>query len=150
MCFGHAARRAANLLTRHYNRHMASVGLELTQAQLLAVIADGSAPSASAIARYLGIDRSTLARNLRPLEAAGLIRRQETGGRTVLPVLTPAGEKKVIEIHRAWQTAQQELNTLLGTDGADAVRAQMSTLRKAVHILEDTQAQTNSPESGKR
>ncbi|WP_299481501.1 MarR family winged helix-turn-helix transcriptional regulator [uncultured Roseibium sp.] len=136
-CFGHTARRTANLLTRHYNRHMSSVGLELTQAQLLAVIADGSAPSASAIARYLGIDRSTLARNLKPLEAAGLIRRRETGGRTVLPVLTPAGESKVIEIHEAWTGAQTELSTLLGPEGSDAVRGHMSALRKAVHILED-------------
>ncbi|CTQ58985.1 MarR family winged helix-turn-helix transcriptional regulator [Roseibium album] len=136
-CLGHAARRTANLLTRHYNRHMAALGLELTQAQLLAVIADGTAPSASAIARYLGIDRSTLARNLRPLEAAGLIRRRETKGRTVLPILTPAGEQKVVEIHQRWLAAQAELSAMLGPEGADAVRSHMSALRKAVHILED-------------
>ncbi|WP_305989439.1 MarR family winged helix-turn-helix transcriptional regulator [Roseibium sp. MMSF_3544] len=146
-CLGHAARRTANLLTRHYNRHMAALGLELTQAQLLAVIADGTAPSASAIARYLGIDRSTLARNLKPLEAAGLIRRRETAGRTVLPELTPAGERKVIEIHQAWRKAQEELDALLGTEGASAVRAHMSALRKAVHILEDTEAKTNAASS---
>jgi len=136
-CLGHAARRTANLLTRHYNRHMAALGLELTQAQLLAAIADGSANSAAEIARFLGIDRSTLARNLKPLEAAGLISRQQGGGRKVLPVLTPLGEAKVIEIHSTWQKAQQEVSALLGPEGADAVRAQMSTLRKAVHILED-------------
>ena len=139
-CFGHAARRTANLLTRHYNRAMATLGLELTQAQLLAVIADGTAPSASAIARYLGIDRSTLARNLRPLEAAGLIRRREMAGRTVLPVLTPAGEEKVGAIHKSWQRAQAELTDMLGPEGAEAVRARMSAMRKAVHILEDNDA----------
>ncbi|MGX1496536.1 DNA-binding MarR family transcriptional regulator [Labrenzia sp. MBR-25] len=135
-CLGHAARRTANLLTRHYNKHLAALGLELTQAQLLAAIADGSAASAAEIARFLGIDRSTLARNLKPLESAGLIARQGTGGKKVLPVLTPLGEAKVIEIHSTWLKAQEELSTLLGPDGADAVRAQMSTLRKAVHILE--------------
>ncbi|WP_029061768.1 MarR family winged helix-turn-helix transcriptional regulator [Labrenzia sp. DG1229] len=143
-CLGHAARRTANLLTRHYNRHMVALGLELTQAQLLAVIADGTAPSASAIARFLGIDRSTLARNLRPLEASGLIRRRKTKGRTVLPVLTPAGEQKVIEIHKRWQAAQEELSAMLGPQGADAVRAHMSALRKAVHILADIEDETGS------
>ncbi|MDN3719633.1 MarR family winged helix-turn-helix transcriptional regulator [Roseibium salinum] len=118
-CLGHAARRTANLLTRHYNRHMAPLGLELTQCQLLAAIAEGSATSASQIARFLGIDRSTLARNLEPLETAGLIARQRTAGRTVLPVLTPAGERKVIEIHRTWQRAQAELCDLLGPDAAE-------------------------------
>jgi len=135
-CLGHAARRTANLLTRHYNRHMAALGLELTQAQLLAAIADGSAASAAEIARFLGIDRSTLARNLKPLETAGLITRRQSGGRTVLPVLTPEGENKVIEIHKTWLKAQEEVSALLGPDGADAVRAHMSALRKAVHILE--------------
>ncbi|MEW4462093.1 MarR family winged helix-turn-helix transcriptional regulator [Roseibium algicola] len=135
-CLGHAARRTANLLTRHYNRHMAALGLELTQAQLLAAIADGSASSAAEIARFLGIDRSTLARNLKPLEVAGLVTRQDGKGRKVLPVLTKLGEAKVIEIHRTWLKAQEEVSALLGPDGADAVRTQMSKLRKAVHILE--------------
>jgi len=136
-CLGHTARRTANLLTRHYNRHMAALGLELTQAQLLAAIAEGSATSAAQIARFLGIDRSTLARNLKPLEAAGLVARRQVGGRTVLPVLTASGEQKVVEIHRTWLKAQEEVSTLLGPEGADAVRAHMSALRKAVHILED-------------
>lgn len=147
MCFGHAARRTANLLTRHYNRHLAALGLELTQAQLLAAIAEGSAASASEIARFLGIDRSTLARNLKPLETAGLITRQDKGGRRVLPVLTSAGRLKVIEIHQTWLKAQAEISDLLGPDGAQAVRSQMSALRKAVHILSgemDTDAQNRA------
>jgi len=119
---------------------MASLGLELTQAQLLAVIADGSAASGAGIARFLGIDRSTLARNLKPLEAAGLIARRDGGGRKVLPVLTPKGEQKVVEIHRSWVKAQEELSSLLGPEGADAVRAHMSALRKAVHILDESEA----------
>lgn len=153
-CLGHAARRTANLLTRHYNRHMAALGLELTQAQLLAAIADGSASSAAEIARFLGIDRSTLARNLKPLEVAGLVTRQDGKGRKVLPVLTKLGEAKVIEIHRTWLKAQEEVSALLGPDGADAVRTQMSTLRKAVHILEsqekpaaDTASQSDPDET---
>ena len=146
-CLGHAARRTANLLTRHYNRHLSSVGLELTQAQLLAVIADGTASSASDIARFLGIDRSTLARNLKPLETAGLIERQKTGNRKVLPVLTPAGADMVVELHRTWQRAQDELNTILGPEGASAVRTHMSSLRKAVHILEDRETSAGTTPS---
>lgn len=148
-CFGHAARRTANLLTRHYNRHLSSVGLELTQAQLLAVIADGSASSASEIARYLGIERSTLARNLKPLETSGLIERRKKGSRKGLPVLTSAGQEKVIEIHRTWQKAQEELSSLLGNEEAAMVRAQMSALRKAVHILEDREANARPSPSHK-
>ena len=58
LCLGHSVRRTANLLTRHFNRYLAPLGLEITQAQLMAVIASGDDLSSSDIARYLGIDRS--------------------------------------------------------------------------------------------
>ena len=73
-----------------------------------------------------------------------MIRRRETSGRTVLPILTPAGKEKVVEIHEAWQHAQAELTDMLGPDRAEAVRAQMSALRKAVHILEDNDARASA------
>jgi len=145
ICFGHSARRTANLLTRHFNRHLAGFGLELTQAQLLAVIASGEAQSASDIARYLGIERSTLARNLKPLEAAGLIERKDTTGRSVVPVLTNKGRTLALDLHAAWQRAQQELTRQLGEDNAVAIRSHMSVLRRAVRDLEEAATKHSAP-----
>lgn len=136
MCLGHAVRRTANLLTRHFNRYLAPHGLEITQVQLMAVIASGNALSSSDIARYIGIDRSTLARNLKPLEAAGLIERHKGSGRKVVPVLTPAGEALIVEIHSAWQKAQQDLARHLGADTATSIKSGLSALRKSVRALE--------------
>ncbi len=151
MCFGHTARRTANLLTRHFNRHLAPFGLEITQVQLLAVVASGNANSASDIARFLGIERSTLARNLKPLESAGLIERKKSGGRKVVPVLTEKGEQLSVELHAAWERAQQELTSHLGANTADAIREHMSTLRKAVRELENASSpkQAASPSTHK-
>jgi len=136
MCLGHSVRRTANLLTRHFNRYLAPFGLEITQAQLLAVIASSKDLSASDIARYIGIDRSTLARNLKPLESAGLIERRSCGGRKVFPVLTEKGETMTRDLHCAWQQAQSDLTEQLGEEAAAAIRAHLSALRKTVRALE--------------
>ncbi|MEP3046347.1 MAG: MarR family winged helix-turn-helix transcriptional regulator [Roseibium sp.] len=144
-CFGHSAKRTANLLTRHYNRHLAPFGLEITQAQLLAVIASGNALSASDIARYLGIERSTLARNLKPLEAAGLICREEGSGRKVVPSLTAEGQQLVGKLHSTWQCAQKELTDQLGEEAAKAIQTNLSDLRKAVRCLEQVNPPNKQP-----
>ncbi|GAA0772208.1 MarR family transcriptional regulator [Roseibium denhamense] len=146
-CLGHSARRTSNLLTRHFNRHLAPFDLEITQAQLLAVIASGENLSASDIARYLGIDRSTLARNLKPLESAGLITRSQTGGRKVVPALTAKGERLAVDLHAAWQQAQDELTDHLGQERTQAIRDQLSALRQTVRALEQSAASASSDQA---
>jgi len=145
MCFGHSARRTANLLTRHYNAHLAPLGLEITQVQLLAVIAEGSAGSASDIARFLGIDRSTLARNLKPLEAKGWITRAQSKGRRVLPTLTDDGAKMIPQLHAIWLEAQNAIASELGADRAAAYHEHLSALRQAVRTLEARESAPNTP-----
>jgi DNA-binding MarR family transcriptional regulator len=136
VCLAHAARRTANLVTRHYNRYLAPLGLEVTQAVLLGVIGSGRADSLSALARLMGIERSTLQRNLHPLEQAGLVRRNRKGPKRVVPELTPQGEEKLAEAYDAWQQAQTSLTDALDDPDADAIRAHLSALRKAVHRIE--------------
>lgn len=148
LCLGHSVRRTANLLTRHFNRYLAPLGLEITQAQLMAVIASGDALSSSDIARYLGIDRSTLARNLKPLEAAGLIERHKPGGRKVTPRLTQRGATLTAEVHAAWEQAQRDLTHELGAETADAIRGHLSSLRKTVRALETVAKQPPLPPNG--
>ena len=148
LCLGHSVRRTANLLTRHFNRYLAPLGLEITQAQLMAVIASGDALSSSDIARYLGIDRSTLARNLKPLEAAGLIERHKIGARKVAPSLTKQGIKLTAEVHAAWEQAQRDLTHELGAETAEAIRGHLSRLRKTVRALETVVAKRPAAPSG--
>jgi DNA-binding MarR family transcriptional regulator len=148
LCLGHSVRRTANLLTRHFNRYLAPLGLEITQAQLMAVIASGDALSSSDIARYLGIDRSTLARNLKPLEAAGLIERHKLGGRKVASRLTDRGVTLTAEVHTAWEQAQRDLTNELGTETADAIRGHLSGLRKTVRVLETVAKQPPAAPGG--
>src|SRR5262245_65569463 len=74
-----ALRRATRRVTQIYDAHMKPLGLRITQFAVLGQLAGGTpdatptALSITALARRLGLDRSTLGRNLRPLIKAGLV-----------------------------------------------------------------------------
>lgn len=140
-CLAHAARRTANLVTRHYNRFLAPLELEVTQAVLLGVIASGQAQSLSALADLMGIDRSTLQRNLRPLEMAGLVQKVRHGSKRISARLTDIGHSRLNQAYLAWQDAQATLAGALENPSADQVRDNLEALRKAVRRLETAAAQ---------
>lgn len=134
VCMAYAARRTANLVTRHYNRYLAPLGLEITQAVLLGLIASGTAGSSSELARMIGVERSTLTRNLKLLEEAGLISRR-TLGRKVVPELTETGRTTLAEAYRAWDAGQAALTSEL--EAPDSIRDHLKALRKAVFVAEE-------------
>ncbi|NBN63664.1 MarR family winged helix-turn-helix transcriptional regulator [Pannonibacter tanglangensis] len=131
LCLGLAVRRTSNLVTRHYNAHLAETGLEVTQFSLLAGIASGKPASLGDLAGLLSIDRSTLTRNLRPLQAAGLIDLHAAQGRRQLPTLTEKGETVLRAASSAWLRAQTALVDTLGPEDTAAVRASLKRLRDA-------------------
>ena len=72
-CAGWASRLAARRITNFLEEHMQGSGLSLTQFGLMAQIAAAPDDTLGALAERTGLDQSTLSRNLRGLEAAGLV-----------------------------------------------------------------------------
>src|SRR5262249_56731323 len=72
-CACHKVRMAARAVTRSYDEILRPTGLRATQVALLVAVATGEASSIAALAQVLGMDRSTLTRNLGPLESEGLV-----------------------------------------------------------------------------
>src|SRR5215831_14575682 len=64
---------AARAVTRAYDAALRPVALRATQLSVLVAVAIDGAISIAALADFLGMDRTTLTRNLRPLEKEGLI-----------------------------------------------------------------------------
>jgi DNA-binding MarR family transcriptional regulator len=73
-CIGMRVRRAARVVANHYDKHLKPAGLKGTQFTLLNTIFMNPAANIGQLANILGLDRTTLNRNLKPLERNGLIR----------------------------------------------------------------------------
>jgi DNA-binding MarR family transcriptional regulator len=95
-CVCSQIRRTARRVSSLYDRLLASAGLTITQHALLANIARAGKMGRSALAVPLGMDRTTLTRNLKPLEAAKLVLPAESEDRRErLLRLSPEGSRKL-------------------------------------------------------
>ncbi|MGD9301857.1 MAG: MarR family transcriptional regulator [Desulfobacterales bacterium] len=72
-CMGNRVRRAARVVANHYDKHLKPSGLKGTQFTLLNTIFMNPAANIGQLADILGLDRTTLNRNLKPLERKKLI-----------------------------------------------------------------------------
>lgn len=130
-CMAASLRRTANLVTRIYNAYLAPAGLEITQYSILRKIQSGRAESASELADLVGVERSTLARNLDRLAAAGLIAAQTGEGRRIVHRLTEEGEARLVAALPLWTQAQHALAETLPAGQAAAIQTDLALLRRA-------------------
>src|SRR5215470_12825992 len=80
-CVCNKTRIAARLVTRLYDEALRPTGLRATQFAVLVALDGDGAMSIAALAKLMAMDRSTLTRNLRPLETGGLVARGDEGWR---------------------------------------------------------------------
>ena len=92
-----------------------SVGLRATQLAVLVAAGADDVVSITSLAKFMGMDRSTLTRNLAPLEREGLIRVGNEGWRRSRTVeITKQGRSRLREALPLWQKAQERLRQKLG------------------------------------
>ena len=72
-CSCSALRRASRAVTQHYEACFRGTGLRATQFTLLASLAQTGPLPMSLLASRLGLERTSLTRNLRPLERKGFV-----------------------------------------------------------------------------
>ena len=124
-CNATALRKASRRVTQLYDDAVAQTGLRSTQLAILVEIAHASDKplTMAELAATLVIERSALGHTLRPLERDGLIVLQEGEDRRERHVvLTPKGKAKCREGVRAWQSAQDRFEEVLGRSEANALR----------------------------
>lgn len=124
-------RRAARRISSLYDAVLKPSGLTNTQHSLLVNVARAGAISRTALAERLGMDRTTLTRNLRPLETLELIVPFESDDRRErLLCLSTAGTRKLKQSYELWQQAQHTFASRLG-------RKKLEQLRSALKAAED-------------
>ena len=98
-CTCYKLRLASRHVTQIFDKELASVKLRSTQFSILATIAEMDSERVSDIAKNLNMDRTTLTRNISPLERDGYLRSfiGETDAREKRLQLTPDGQTKLAE-----------------------------------------------------
>lgn len=115
-CTGLRLRSLTRLVTRHYDAELSRAGLRLTQYTLLSYLKSHGPLTHTNLAHALGMDRTTLTRNLRPLVDPGWIAQQKspTDARATTLSLTDAGREQWERARPLWRAAQDSLNEQLG------------------------------------
>jgi DNA-binding MarR family transcriptional regulator len=106
-CACSTARRKSRELTRFYEQAMRGSGLRASQFTLLATLIQTGPMPATRLADFLGLERTTLTRNLRPLVRDGLVVIEEGADRRVHKVaITAKGVEAAERAFPAWRKAQ--------------------------------------------
>ncbi|MBB4817643.1 DNA-binding MarR family transcriptional regulator [Pseudomonas alcaligenes] len=128
-CLCTRLRRASRNLTRIYDDALESVGINVAQYSLLKNLQRLDQPSITDLAEALGLDRSTLGRNLRVLEGRGLVRMGEgEDQRNRLVALTASGKACVEQALQAWEGVQARMTERLGDERRDALMSLLGEL----------------------
>jgi len=135
-CACAAARRAARLVTQLYGEHLRPYGLEATQLALLSALDSKPGRSQVKLARALGLDKTTLSRNLKLLETNGWVASEPVDGRREAGLyLTTAGQRLVKKSHAGWSNAQQQLRSAMTRAEWDAMWNGLHLLTRATHEI---------------
>ncbi len=126
---------AARTVTRAYDEALRATGLRATQVSVLAAVGASGALSIKSLADSLGMDRTTLTRNLRPLEDRGYVfLAVERRHRSRMLTLTAAGRTALLEALPLWEAAQRAIRRRLGAQRWPAVQSALADLTLDSHL----------------
>jgi DNA-binding MarR family transcriptional regulator len=119
-----ALRQAARHITQFYDHCLAPTGLRTTQFAILARLKRHGAMTINALAADLLMDRTTLGRNILPLERDGLIAivKGSSDRRQKELHLTPAGTARLRRAAPLWSAAQTRFEAAFGETRTSQLR----------------------------
>lgn len=113
-CTCSALRRASRAVTQHYEASFRGTGLRATQFTLLATLTETGPLPLSALATMLGLERTTLTRNLGPLEKKGYVSSVADDDQRVRRItITKKGKAAALAALDAWKQAQSTVGEVL-------------------------------------
>lgn len=129
-CNGAALRKANRRLTQLYDAALAPCGLNSSQRSVLLQLSICPMSTMSTLASLLVLDRSTLARNIQPLQREGFVEqlRDSRDRRSRHISLTPSGHEKLVESHVLWRAAQDRFEAVYGVERAAALRSELAEI----------------------
>jgi DNA-binding MarR family transcriptional regulator len=132
-CVGFNLRRVARVVTNFFDAEMRRHGIRSTQGSILAALDTIGSTNMADLSEVLGMERTTLLRNLRPLQRDGLVDLEGGGhgGRVELS-LTAKGRKQIEKFAPAWESAQRTAVEVLGEQRWSAILADLNKVAAAL------------------
>ena len=122
-CFCLASRQAARKITRLYDSYMQQAGIRVTQFTILSQLMLRGEMPIGKLAGILGMERTTLTRNLAPLEQQNWITiKAGDDPRARMIGITAQGRGSCAAAFPVWSKAQAQVAKLLGADGEAALK----------------------------
>jgi len=133
MCTSLNLRKAARAVTQFYDDALRDSGLKSTQFSLLAAAAIAGTAPISRLADEMAMDRTTLTRNLKPLETEGLLKIVAGADRRVRNVtVTPEGIALLEKAAPMWRDAQTRMIDKLGDERWGELLRHLQGVRRAL------------------
>ena len=126
-------RRTARLIGQFYDQHLQPRGLRNTQFSLLVMLRTLQPLSITDLANNLGMDRSTLTRNVKVLQKDGLIEeRKSKDARVRLLALTDKGSAVIDQNIPYWQQAQASFLERFGDTRWTALNQELAIINQEI------------------
>jgi DNA-binding MarR family transcriptional regulator len=130
-CLCCKTRMAARAVTRAYDRALRSTGLRITQFTILVAASVAGGVPLGRLAEILGLERTTLTRNLAVLERDGLIQMTNLDGRTRNALIASAGKARLNAALPLWNRAQEKLRQKFGPQKWEILQDDLTKLADA-------------------
>jgi DNA-binding MarR family transcriptional regulator len=137
-----AIRQAARHVSQFFDQHLAPCGLRTTQFSVLAKLKEEGAPlTINRLAEVIVMDRTTLGRNILPLQRDGLIAVTQgaVDRRSKELYLTDVGLKRLSEAWIYWAMAQAGFDAAFGSSKDSELRALMRAVTSTELVVAATE-----------
>jgi len=130
-------RRATRQVSQIYDRELAAVDLSLNEYSILRRTSE-SPRALGDLADALGMDRSTLSRNLKPLLDEGwLLEVRGEDARQRLLQLSDSGRARLQLARPHWKRAQKQIDEAFGVDAVARLHAELQALTDSLRPQEE-------------
>jgi DNA-binding MarR family transcriptional regulator len=131
VCFN--LRWVTRAMTQFFDAELRRHGIRPSQGSMLLTLKAKESWSMAELSDALGMERTTLVRNLRPLQRDGLVQADGSGrGGRVELTITAKGREKIAAAMPAWRAAQRAAVKTLGEQRWSALLADLETAALAL------------------
>jgi DNA-binding MarR family transcriptional regulator len=135
-CVWFNLRWVTRVVTQFYDAEIRRHGIRPTQGSILASLQAGDSWSMADLRDWLGMERTTLVRNLRPLQRDGFVNVGGGGrGNLVALFITAKGRKQVEKLVPAWKSVQSAAVKTLGEKRWSLILSDLETTALALRGL---------------